>query len=181
MGQRLGLANPNRMVFAFNQNYPLFEWNPDSEGWDSMHHPFTTPRDEDMQYLDSGELGKVKAKHYDFICNGYELSSGSIRIHDSELQLKIFKLLGYPEEEIRELFSHLLEALDFGAPPHGGIAPGIDRFVMLLAGEENIREVIAFPKTKTGQDLMTNSPDVVSPEQVADLHLIIKEEDINGS
>jgi len=174
MGQRLGLADPNRMVFAFIQDYPLFDWNPDRNGWDSMHHPFTSPHDEDLPYLESGELGKIKAKHYDFVCNGYELSSGSIRIHDSQLQLKIFKLLGYPEEEIKELFSHLLEALDFGAPPHGGIAPGIDRFLMLLAGEENIREVIAFPKTKTAADLMTNSPDVVSEQQLRDLHLIIE-------
>ncbi|MBT4510964.1 MAG: aspartate--tRNA ligase, partial [Chloroflexi bacterium] len=155
------------------RDYPLFDWNPDRNAWDSMHHPFTAPHTEDMGYLDTGELGKVKAKHYDFVCNGYELSSGSIRIHDSQLQLKIFKLLGYPEEEIKELFSHLLEALDYGAPPHGGIAPGIDRFLMLLAGEENIREVIAFPKTKNAADLMTNSPDVVSEQQLRDLHLII--------
>lgn len=175
MGQRLGLADPNRMVFAFIQNYPLFEWNPDRNGWDSMHHPFTAPHDEDMKSLNAGELDKVKAKHYDFVCNGYELSSGSIRIHDSQLQLKIFQLLGYPEEIIRELFAHLLEALDYGAPPHGGIAPGIDRFLMLLAGEENIREVIAFPKTKTAMDLMTNSPDVVSEDQLIDLHIRIEE------
>lgn len=175
MGQRLGLADSNQMVFAFIQNYPLFEWNPDRNGWDSMHHPFTAPHAEDMQFLEAGELGKVKAKHYDFVCNGYELSSGSIRIHDSQLQLKIFQLLGYPEEDIRELFAHLLEALDYGAPPHGGIAPGIDRFLMLLAGEENIREVIAFPKTKTAMDLMTNSPDVVSDQQLQDIHLKIEE------
>ncbi len=173
MGNRLELADPNQMVFAFIQNYPLFEWNPDRNGWDSMHHPFTAPHKEDIPYLNSGELEKVKAKHYDFVCNGYELSSGSIRIHDSELQLKVFKLLGYPEDEIKELFAHLLEALDFGAPPHGGIAPGIDRFLMLLAGEENIREVIAFPKNKTAQDLMTTSPDVVSANQLRDLHLAI--------
>lgn len=175
MGQRLGLPDPNRMVFAFIQNYPLFEWNPDRNGWDSMHHPFTAPHEDYMQFLNTGDLDKVKAKHYDFICNGYELSSGSIRIHDSQLQLKIFQLLGYPEGEIRELFSHLLDALEYGAPPHGGIAPGIDRFLMLLAGEENIREVIAFPKTKTAMDLMTNSPDVVSEDQLIDLHIKIEE------
>ncbi len=172
IGNRLGLADPNRMVFAFIQDYPLFEWNPEREGWDSMHHPFTAPQAEDISLLDT-EPGKVRARHYDFVCNGFELSSGSIRIHNSDLQLKIFKMLGYQEEEIRELFAHLLEALEFGAPPHGGIAPGIDRFLMLLAGEENIREVIAFPKTKTAQDLMTSSPDVVSAEQLHDLHLEI--------
>ena len=173
MAQRLELADPNRMVFAFVQDYPLLAWNAESNRWDSMHHPFTAPHDEDVPLLDT-DPGKVRAKHYDFICNGYELSSGSIRIHDSQFQMKIFKLLGYPEEDIQELFSHLLEALEFGAPPHGGIAPGIDRFVMLLAGEENIREVIAFPKTKTAADLMTNSPDVVTEEQLQELHLALR-------
>ncbi len=172
MGDQLGLADPNRMVFAFILDYPLFEWNPERQGWDSMHHPFTAPREGDMALLET-DPGRVRARHYDFVCNGYELSSGSIRIHNSDLQLKIFKMLGYQEAEIRELFAHLLEALEFGAPPHGGIAPGIDRFLMLLAGEENIREVIAFPKTKTAQDLMTNSPDVVSKEQLGDLNLSI--------
>ncbi|MBM3133272.1 MAG: aspartate--tRNA ligase [Chloroflexi bacterium] len=174
MGQRLGLADPNRMVFAFIQNYPLFDWNADLKKWDSTHHPFTAPRDEDMPLLDT-DPGKVKAKHYDFVCNGYEISSGSIRIHNSDLQMKVFKILGYQEAEIRELFTHLLEALENGAPPHGGIAPGIDRFLMLLAGEENIREVIAFPKNKMAMDVMTNSPDVVSEQQLRDLHLAIRE------
>ena len=172
MGEQLGLADPNRMVFAFIQDYPLFEWNPERQGWDSMHHPFTAPHEDEMSLLET-DPGRVRARHYDFVCNGYELSSGSIRIHNSDLQLKIFKMLGYQEEEIRELFAHLLEALECGAPPHGGIAPGIDRFLMLLAGEENIREVIAFPKTKTAQDLMTNSPDVVSAQQLKDLHLSV--------
>ncbi len=174
IGSRLKLANPNQMVFAFILDYPLFEWNPERNGWDSMHHPFTAPKEEDIPMLDT-DPGKMGSKHYDFVCNGFELSSGSIRIHNSNLQLKIFKVLGYQEEEIRELFAHLLEALEFGAPPHGGIAPGIDRFLMLLAGEENIREVIAFPKNKTAQDLMTNSPDVISPKQLGELHLKIKD------
>lgn len=176
MGRRLGLTDPRRMVFAFIRDYPLFEWNAELGKWDSTHHPFTAPRDEDIPLLDT-DPGKVKAKHYDFVCNGYEISSGSIRIHNADLQLKIFKILGYKETEIRELFSHLLEALENGAPPHGGIAPGIDRFLMLLAGEETIREVIAFPKTKMATDLMTNSPDVVSEQQLRDLHLMIRPED----
>ncbi len=175
MGSRLGLQDPNRMVFCFIQDYPMMEWNEDDNEWESMHHPFTALQDEDVALMDT-DPGKARAKHYDFVCNGFELSSGSIRIHDGQLQRKIFSLLGYTDEEITERFGHLLEALDFGAPPHGGIAPGIDRFVMLLAGEENIRDVIAFPKTKTAADLMTNSPDIVSPEQLEELHLQLREE-----
>lgn len=175
MGQRLNLADPNTMVFAFIRDFPLMEWNDETKCWDFVHHPFTAPYDEDIPFLDIDPC-KVRAKHYDFVCNGFELSSGSIRIHDSNVQRKIFQLLGYRDEEIMDRFGHLLEALSFGAPPHGGIAPGIDRFVMLLAGEENIREVIAFPKTKTAADLMTNSPDFVSEQQLRELHLAIKEE-----
>jgi len=172
MADRLGLADPNLMVFAFIQDYPLMKRNEESHRWDSMHHPFTAPHDEDIPLLDT-DPGRVRSKHYDFVCNGYELSSGSIRIHDSRIQEKIFGLLGYSGEEVRERFGHLLEALEFGAPPHGGIAPGIDRLVMLLAGEENIREVIAFPKTKSATDLMTNAPDAVSEDQLRELHLML--------
>ena len=119
---------------------------------------------------------KVRAKSYDFVCNGYELSSGSIRIHTSELQRKIFRLLGYKDEEIEERFGHMLEAFDYGAPPHGGIAPGIDRVVMLLAGEESIREVIAFPKNQSAADLTFNAPSPVTEEQLAELHIRLREE-----
>lgn len=173
MANRLGLTDPNLMVFAFIQDHPLMEWNQEGNRWDSMHHPFTAPYDEDIPLLDT-DPGRVRARHYDFVCNGYELSSGSIRIHDSRIQEKIFSLLGYSDEEIRERFGHLLEALEFGAPPHGGIAPGIDRLVMLLAGEDNIREVIAFPKTKSATDLMTNAPDAVSEDQLRELHLRLR-------
>ncbi len=172
MGERLGLADPDEMVFAFIQDFPLMEWDEETDNWTFTHHPFTAPHDEDIPLLDT-DPGKVRAKHYDFVCNGFELSSGSIRIHDSQLQMKIFQLLGYLEEEIREQFGHLLEALSYGAPPHGGIAPGVDRFVMLLAREANIREVIAFPKTKTAADLMTNAPDHVSDKQLEELHLSV--------
>ena len=115
--------------------------------------------------------GSVRARHYDFVCNGSEISSGSIRIHDRQLQEKVFRILGYTTEEINERFGHLLEAFDCGAPPHGGIAPGIDRLLMLLTGEESIREVIAFPKTQSAVDMMLDSPSPVSAEQLRDLHL----------
>ena len=140
-----------------------------------MHHPFTTPRDEDMSLLDSAPE-KVRGRHYDVVCNGYEIGGGSIRIYASSLQRKIFGLLGYRREEVDELFGHLLEAFDYGAPPHGGIALGIDRVVMLLAGERTIREVIAFPKNQSAADLTLNAPSPVTEEQLAELHLRLREE-----
>jgi aspartyl-tRNA synthetase len=119
----------------------------------------------------------VRGKHYDFVGNGYEIAGGSLRIYTSELQRKIFRLLGYSDEEVNERFGHMLEAFDYGAPPHGGVAPGIDRIVMLLAGEETIREVIAFPKNQSAMDLTFNAPSPVSEEQLAELHLRLREEE----
>ena len=170
----LDLIDPDLMVFAFVQDYPLFELN-DEGNWEPMHHPFTAPRNEDVPLLDS-DPGKVRSRHYDFICNGSELSSGSIRIHNREMQEKVFRILGYTSEETEEKFGHLLEAFDYGAPPHGGIAPGIDRFVMLLAGEDSIREVIAFPKTQSAMDLMLDSPSSLPPEQLRELNLRLIED-----
>ncbi len=172
MARRLGLLDPNLLVFCFILDYPLLE---KGEGgrWEPMHHPFTAPKDEDIPLLDSAPE-RVHAKHYDLVCNGCELSSGSIRIHTRKLQEKIFKLLGYSEEEVKRRFGHLLEAFEYGAPPHGGIAPGIDRVVMLLAGEESIRDVIPFPKNKSAMDVMFDSPSEVSEEQLKELHLKLK-------
>ncbi len=176
MGHRLGLADPNLFSFAFIVNFPLLLKNEESGLWEPMHHPFTAPKDEDMPLIDSAPE-KVRGKHYDFVCNGYEIAGGSIRIHTSELQRKIFRLLGYSDEETEERFGHLLEAFDYGAPPHGGVAPGIDRIVMLLAGEETIREVIAFPKNQSATDLTFDAPSPVSEEQLKELHLRLREEE----
>jgi aspartyl-tRNA synthetase len=175
MGNRLKLADPDVFAFAFIVEFPLFESGEREGLWQPMHHPFTSPREEDIPLLDSAP-GKVRSRHYDIVCNGLELSSGSIRIHKPELQSKIFHLLGYSDQDIRERFGTLLEAFEYGAPPHGGIAPGIDRIVMLLAGEETIREVIAFPKNQSAADLTFNAPSSVSEEQLTELHLRLREE-----
>ena len=175
MGRRLELADPNLLAFAFIVAFPLLDRNEETGLWEPMHHPFTAPRDEDVPLLDSAPE-KVRAKHYDLVCNGCEIAGGSLRIYTSELQRKLFRLLGYSDEEVEERFGHLLEAFDYGAPPHGGIAPGIDRFVMLLAGEETIREVIAFPKNQSAADLTFDAPSPVSEEQLAELHLRLREE-----
>jgi aspartyl-tRNA synthetase len=176
MGHRLGLADPNLLSFAFIVDFPLLDKNEETGLWEPMHHPFTAPRDEDIPLLETAPE-KVRGRHYDFILNGYEIAGGSIRIHVSELQRKIFRLLGYSDDEINERFGHMLEAFEYGAPPHGGVAPGIDRIVMLLAGEETIREVIAFPKNQSAMDLTFNAPSPVSEEQLKELHLRLREEE----
>jgi len=170
MGQRLGLLDPDLLAFAFIVDFPLLEWIEGEGRWESAHHPFTAPVEEDIPLLDTAPQ-QVRARHYDVVCNGYELSSGSIRIHQRHLQERIFHLLGYEQGDMEAKFGHLLEALDYGAPPHGGIAPGIDRLVMLLAGEQNIREVISFPKNQSATDLLFGAPSPVSPEQLRELHL----------
>ncbi len=172
MANQMNLADSNMLAFCFVIDFPLFEKNKEGR-WDSMHHPFTAPKDEHIQFLDS-DPGKVLAKCYDVVCNGTELCSGSIRIHRSDLQKKIFQILGHRDEEIQKRFGHMLEAFEFGAPPHGGIAPGIDRFVTILAGESSIREVIAFPKNKSAVDVMFDAPSEVSDAQLKDLHISIR-------
>ena len=173
LGHRLGLADPSTFAFAFIVDFPLLEWKQDEGRWDSLHHPFTSLKDEDAPMLDTAPE-RVRSKAYDMVCNGYELASGSIRIHDRDLQARIFKLLGHSEEQIEERFGHLLRAFEYGVPPHGGIAYGLDRVVMLLAREETIREVIAFPKTQSAVDIMTGAPSPVAEEQLAELHLQVR-------
>jgi aspartyl-tRNA synthetase len=175
MGHRLGLAAPELLAFAFVVDFPLLEPDNKTGRWTSTHHPFTAPKDEDMPLLDTAP-GKVTSRAYDITCNGHELGSGSIRIHTSDLQRKVFTLLGYNNEEVEARFGHLLEAFDYGAPPHGGIAPGIDRVVMLLAGEENIREVVAFPKNQSAADLTFGAPAPVTEEQLAELNIRLRDE-----
>ena len=172
MGKRLGLCDPNLMSFLFITDFPLFDWNEERKMWDSMHHPFTAPFEADIPLLES-DPGKVRARHYDIVCNGYELSSGSIRIHNRAMQEKVFNILGYGKEEIEAKFGNFLEALEYGAPPHGGIAPGIDRLLMMLTNSRTIRDVIAFPKNQAAVDLMTDAPSAISGQQLEELHLKI--------
>ncbi len=175
MGERLNLADANLLAFAFIVDFPLLEWNKDTNRWEPMHHPFTAPRWEDVVFLDK-EPAKVRGQHYDVVCNGCELGSGSIRIHKRQFQERMFSLLGYSQEEMESRFGCLLEALEYGAPPHGGIAIGLDRVAMLLAKERSIREVIAFPKNQNAVDVMFDSPSYVDKHQLDELNLKLKHE-----
>ena len=170
MGIRLELADPDMMMFAFVTDFPLFEWNLEERRWDASHHAFCMPKDGFSKYL-SNDPGKVIAQSYDLVCNGLEMASGSIRVHNRELQEDIFEVLGYSREEVSERFAQLLDAFEYGAPPHGGIAPGIDRLIMILMGKDSIRDVIAFPKTQSQMDPLFGAPSAVEQSQLEELHL----------
>ena len=171
---RLKLAPPDLLAFGWVVDFPMFEWDEDEKKWSFVHHPFTSPRPEHMDKLES-DPGSVMSDAYDLVCNGYELSSGSIRIHNRDLQARIFRCLGYGDEEIQKRFGHMLDAFEYGAPPHGGMAPGLDRLIMLLADEPNIREVIAFPKTASGSDVMFDAPADLGARQLRELHIKVTE------
>lgn len=166
----LELADPNVLAFAWIIDFPMFYWDEENKRWDPSQHMFTMPLPEDLPLLDS-DPGAARGSQYDLICNGYEVAGGSVRIHDRRVQEKIFPLIGLNEEVARERFGHMLEAFEYGVPPHGGIAWGIDRLAMLFAGVPNIREVIAFPKTQTGTDAMAHAPSEAEPAQLDELWL----------
>jgi len=173
LGARLGLADPDTLAFAWVVEMPMFERDEETGGIKAVHHQFTAPLDEDEPLLETDPLA-VRAKQYDLVCNGYELAGGSIRIYQRAVQEQVFRLLGIPEDQTEAQFGHMLRAFEYGTPPHGGIAPGVDRIVMLLAGEDNIREVIPFPKNQSAQDLMGGAPSSVAPGQLEELHIRVQ-------
>jgi aspartyl-tRNA synthetase len=175
MGLKLGLADPNLFAFAFITDFPLLDWNKDLGRWEAVHHPFTSPVEEDIALMDTNPQ-KVRSRAYDIVLNGYEIGGGSIRIHQIWLQRQVFRVMSYTDSEINERFGHFLEAFSYGAPPHGGIAVGIDRTVMLLAGENTIREVIPFPKNQNAVDMLFDAPAYVREEQLKELHIRLNEE-----
>ena len=173
LGKELGLIDPAKFNYLWVVDWPMFEWSEEEGRYMSAHHPFTLPQKDSEQELE-GDLSKVRAIAYDIVLNGYELGGGSLRINQKDLQERMFKALGFSTEEAQDQFGFLLEAMDYGFPPHGGLALGLDRFVMLLAGEENIREVIAFPKNNKASDPMTQAPSLVAPAQLEELSLQVE-------
>lgn len=170
LADRMMLTNPSERAFAFVTEYPLFERMAGEEQWTSSHHPFTAPYEQDISLFNDNP-GAVRSRSYDLVCNGWELLSGSVRIHSREMQEKVFARLGIGPEEAKRRFGHLLEAFEYGAPPHAGFGAGLDRLLAVLTGCPDIREVIAFPKTKSAVDPLSDAPDSVHPEQLEDLHL----------
>ena len=172
MGKRLNLIDPDKLAFTWVVKFPMFEYSEEEHRYVAMHHPFTSPNPDDIPLLDT-DPGAVRANAYDMVIYGFEVGGGSIRIHDSQLQDKMFKLLGFTEERAQEQFGFLMNAFKYGAPPHGGLAYGLDRFVSLFAGLDSIRDCIAFPKNNSGRDVMLDAPGVLDPAQLDELNLIV--------
>ena len=170
MGRRRGLIDPDKLSFLWVIDFPMFEYSEEDKRWKAMHHPFTAPRDEDIQYLQS-DPGRVKANAYDMVLNGVEIGGGSLRIYDSGLQEKVFEAIGLSQEEARAKFDFMMDAFEYGAPPHGGLAFGLDRLVMLMAKRKSIRDVIAFPKTQSASDVMSHAPSEVDAKQLKELSI----------
>jgi aspartyl-tRNA synthetase len=176
LGRMAGLIDEDKVNVLWVVDFPMFEWNEDENRWEALHHPFTSPKEEDVEILlESPE--KVRARAYDMVLNGVEIGGGSIRIHREDIQEKVFKVIGLSDEEAKERFGFLLEALKYGAPPHGGMAFGLDRLCAIMRKEESIRDVIAFPKTQRGQCLLTGAPDTVREEQLEELHIKVEFEE----
>jgi aspartyl-tRNA synthetase len=179
LAERLGLIPPDELALCWVVDFPLFHYDEDLKRYDAEHNPFSGMHEEDIPLLDTDPL-KVRARQYDIICNGYEIGGGSVRINTAALQHKVFSLMGMNDEQIKEQFGHMLEAFEYGAPPHGGIALGLDRLVMLFADEDSIREVIAFPKTQSAMDLLLGAPSLVDDKQLQELHLQVRPETKKG-
>ncbi|WP_456427380.1 aspartate--tRNA ligase [Desulfurobacterium sp.] len=173
LGKMAGFIDDSKINILWITDFPMFEWNEEENRWEALHHPFTSPKEEDVEKLEV-DPGSVRARAYDMVLNGVEIGGGSIRIHRPDIQKKVFKVIGMSEEEANDRFGFLLEALHYGAPPHGGMAFGLDRLCTIMRGEESIRDVIAFPKTQRGQCLLTGAPDSVRPEQLADLKISVE-------
>ena len=173
MGEKLGLRDKTKFSALWVLDFPLLEWNEEMKRYHAMHHPFTSPKPEDMHLLDT-DPGNVRANAYDMVINGTEVGGGSIRIHDRPTQQMMFGKLGFSDEEAKKQFGFLMEAFEFGAPPHGGIAFGFDRLCSIFGGADSIRDFIAFPKNNAGRDVMIDSPSTIAQEQLNELGLIVK-------
>jgi aspartyl-tRNA synthetase len=174
MGDRLGVRDPNVLGYVWVHRFPMFQWDADGQRWDATHNPFSAPVWDEADRMEA-DPASVHAQQYDLALNGWELGGGSIRIHRRDLLERAFALMGHTVEGMRDQFGALLDALEYGAPPHGGIAIGLDRFSALLAGVDNIREVMAFPKTQSGSDLMLGAPSPIAQQQLDELGLIVRE------
>ena len=171
MAKRLNLIDPDKLAFLWVVDFPMFEYDEENKRYVAMHHPFTSPRDQDLHLLDNGDLGDIRAKAYDLVLNGTEIGGGSIRIYRRDIQEKIFKAIGLTDDEAKQKFGFLLDAFEYGTPPHGGIAFGLDRLIMLMAQRSSIRDVIAFPKTQSATCVMTQAPSEVAEKQLQELHI----------